>query len=318
MRRMLRKISAAAIIVLLALLPAGGSASAQIETSRFFSDTGHWLEGPFYDFYMDFEFAEVLYGSPITDQYLDDLTGRLIQYFENARFEMHPENPPGLQVVVTPLGEILYEPDVPIQFNRFTPNCHRASSWDFPVCFSFLDFYLAKGGQTRFGVPVSGLEYNRGHLVQNFEYARMVWNPGHPKGAQVTLAPLGEAYFSIMGEDPIHLEPVRNHIYSQSISELHVKSFTRRAMLSPGEVQTLYVMVRDQNDAPVIGGRVTMTVEFPDGTSGTYATVATNDVGLAELNFPASSNGLGLAKVTIAVVYGDLLEKSVTSFRIWY
>lgn len=318
MRRMLRKISAIVILVVFTLLPAGGSASAQIETSRFFSDTGHWLVGHFYDFYMDYEYAEIVYGSPITDQYLDNLTGRLIQYFENARFEMHPENPPGLQVVVTPLGEILYEPDLPIYFNRFTPNCHQALSWDFPICFSFLDFYLAKGGQARFGAPISGLEYTRGHLVQHFEYARIVWNPGHPEGAQVTLAPLGEEYFSIMGEDPIHLQPVRNHIYSMSISELNVKAFTRHAMLSPGEMQTLYVMVRDQNDAPVIGGRVTMRVEFPDGSSGTYSTVATNDIGLAELNFPASSTDLGLAKVTITVVYGDLLETSLTSFRVWY
>jgi hypothetical protein len=315
---MLRKISAVVIVVVFALLTAGGSASAQIEASRFFSDTGHWLVGKFYDFYMDFEYAEIVYGSPITDQFLDNLTGRLIQYFENARFEMHPENPPGLQVVVTRLGEILYEPDVPIHLNHFTPNCLRALIWDFPVCFSFLDFYLAKGGQARFGAPVSGLEYTRGHLVQHFEYARLVWKPGHPEGAQITLAPLGEEYFSIMDEDPIRLEPVRNHIYSQSISELHVKSFTRHAMLSPGDVQTLYVMVRDQNDAPVIGGRVTMTIEYPDGTSGTYSTVATNDIGLAELNFPASSAGLGLAKVTVAVVYGDLLETSLTSFRVWY
>jgi hypothetical protein len=315
---MIRKIPVVVMVLAFALLPAGGPASAQIETSRFFSDTGHWLVGYFYDFYTDYEHAEIVYGSPITDQYLDNLTGRMIQYFENARFELHPENPPGLQVVVTPLGEILYQPDVPVHFNPFTPNCRQAFSWDFPVCFSFLDFYLVNGGQARFGKPVSGLEYTRGHLVQHFEYARLVWNPDHPAGAQVTLAPLGEEYFSIMGEDLIRLEPVRNHMYSMSISELHVRSFTRHAMVSPGQIQTLYVMVRDQNDAPIIGGRVTMRIEFPDGSSGTYSTVATNDIGLAVLNFPANSNGLGLAKVTVAVVYGDLLETSLTSFRVWY
>ena len=104
MRRMIRRIPVVVIIVVLALLLVGGTASAQIETSRFFSDTGHWLVGRFYDFYTDYEHAEIVYGSPITDQYLDDLTGRMVQYFENVRFELHPENPPGLQVVVTPLG----------------------------------------------------------------------------------------------------------------------------------------------------------------------------------------------------------------------
>jgi len=318
MRRIVGKICAVFITAIFILLSTAGSVRAQTDVRRYFPDTGHWLVGNFYDFYMDYERAETVYGSPITDQYLDNLTGRTIQYFQNARFEIRPENPPGLQVVVTPLGEILYEPAVPIQFSTYTPNCRQALSWDFPVCYSFFDFYLINGGQARLGAPISGLEFTRGHLVQHFEYARMVWNPGHPEGAKVTLAPLGQEYFSIIGEDLTLLEPVRNHIYNISISELHIKAFTRHAMVSPGHNQTVYVMVRDQNDAPVIGGRVSMKVEFPDGSSETLSTVATNDIGLAELNFPVESNGLGLAKVTIGVVYGNLLESSVTSFRIWY
>jgi hypothetical protein len=77
-------------------------------------------------------------------------------------------------------------------------------------------------------------------------------------------------------------------------------------------------MVTDQNGAPVIGGRVTIRVEFPDGSSETFSTVATNDLGLAEFTFPASSIGLGMANVTIAVLYGDILQTSLTSFRVWY
>ncbi|MGD8455896.1 MAG: hypothetical protein PVF83_05890 [Anaerolineales bacterium] len=317
MRRIIR-ITPVIIFVLFAFLPAGRPASAQVETNRFFSDTGHWLVGEFYDFYTAYERADLVFGFPITDEFLDELTGLTVQYFENVRFELHPENPHGLQVVVTPLGQILYEPAEPIQLNSLSPNCRQALDWDFPVCFSFFDFYLVNGGQTRFGVPISGLEYSRGYLVQHFEYARMVWKPGHPQGAQVTLAPLGEEYFYFIGEDPIRLEPVRNNMYSAGISELHIKAFTRHAVVFPGKLQTLYVMVTDQNGAPVIGGRVTIRVEFPDGSSETFSTVATNDLGLAEFTFPASSIGLGMANVTIAVLYGDILQTSLTSFRVWY
>ena len=315
---MRRKTTVFTIVIVFALLSTGGTASAQVETSRFFSDTGHWLVGQFYDFYMDYEHAEIVYGSPITDQFLDHLSGRTIQYFQNVRFELYPENPPGLQVVVKPIGEILYQPGMLIHLNPFTPNCRQAMGWAFPVCFSFLDFYHANGSAARFGKPISGMEFTKGHLMQHFEYARMVWNPGHPEGAKVTLAPLGEEYFSIIGEDRGRLEPERNPMYSVSISELNLRSFTKHAMVANGESQTLYVTVRDQNFASVIGARVTLTIEFPDGTSGTYSTVATNDIGLAEISFPVSSSSLGLAKMSISVVFGSVHETTVTSFRIWY
>jgi hypothetical protein len=315
---MLRRITVVVMIVLFALQSTWSPVNAQDEARRFFSDTGHWLVEQFYDFYMDYEHAEIVYGSPITDQYVDKLTGRMIQYFQNVRFELHPENPPGLQVVVTPLGDALYVPGEPIHLDPLTPNCRQAMGWAFPVCFSFLDYYRENGGQARFGAPISGMEFTKGHLVQHFKFARLMWNPDHPEGARVTLAPLGEEYFSIMEEDLSRLTPERNHIYSMNISELNVRSFTRHAMVSQDESQTLYVMVRDQNAASVIGARVTMTVEFPDGSSGTFMTVATNDLGLAEINFPVVSSTLGLVKVTVSVVYADLYETSVTSFRIWY
>ena len=90
---MLRKTTVFILVILFALLSHGGTASAQVETSRFFSDTGHWLVDQFYDFYTDYEHAEIVYGSPITEQFVDHLTGRLVQYFQNVRFELHPENP---------------------------------------------------------------------------------------------------------------------------------------------------------------------------------------------------------------------------------
>jgi len=314
----MRRISLFVSFIVICLLCSGQAAKAQTDTIRFFPDTGHWVTGKFYEFYMDYEHAEIVFGSPITDEFLDDLSGRIVQYFENVRFELHPENPPGYQVVLTELGNILYQPSTPIVLSPFTPNCRQGMDWSFRVCFSFLDFYQARGGRARFGKPISGMEYSHGRLTQHFEFAQMVWNPDHPEGAQVTLAPLGRHYFYIIQEDRSRLEPDRNPQYSMSISKLNVRSFTRHAMVSRNETQTLYVLVRDQNSASVIGARVTLTVFFPNGIVAIYSSVATNDLGLAEISFHANSDHLGLAEMSISVVYGSLHEISNNSFRIWH
>lgn len=314
----MRRLSLFISFIVICLLGNGQAVKAQNNTTRFFPDTGHWVTGKFYEFYMDYKHAEIVFGSPITDEFLDNLSDQIVQYFENARFELHPENPPGHQVVLTELGNILYQPSTPIVLNSFTPNCYQAMDWPFPVCFSFLDFYQVRGGRARFGKPISGMEYSHGRLTQHFEYAQMVWKPDHPKGAQVTLAPLGRHYFDIIQEDRSRLEPDRNPQYSMNISELDVRSFTRHAMTSRNETQTLYVLVRDQNSASVIGARVTLTVFFPNGTVEVYSTVATNDLGLAEISFQVNSDHLGLAEMSISVVYGSLHEISNNSFRIWY
>ncbi len=47
-----------------------------------------------------------VYGYPITEQFVGR-EGRLVQYFQRARFELHPELTAGLRVQLTPLGRAL-------------------------------------------------------------------------------------------------------------------------------------------------------------------------------------------------------------------
>ena len=81
------------------------------------------------------------------------------------------------------------------------------------VCFSFLDFYRSHNGETMLGKPISGFEYVKGRYIQQFEYAQLVWNPDHPEGARVSLAPLGRLYFYEM-EDSSRLPPIPDERYS--------------------------------------------------------------------------------------------------------
>ncbi|MCL5256230.1 MAG: DUF11 domain-containing protein [Chloroflexi bacterium] len=66
-------------------VPAGPSTYGH----RYFAETGHWVHGLFLD-YWQANGGLMMFGYPITEQY--DQDGVLIQVFERARMEYHPEN----------------------------------------------------------------------------------------------------------------------------------------------------------------------------------------------------------------------------------
>jgi hypothetical protein len=79
---------------LAALIHAPEPAVAPIEGARYFPETGHNLSGPFLDFWKSRGGLPV-FGYPITEAIneTDPQSGTeyLVQYFERARFEYHPE-----------------------------------------------------------------------------------------------------------------------------------------------------------------------------------------------------------------------------------
>jgi hypothetical protein len=83
--------------------------SADTAEGRFFPETGQNLSGPFLDYWLN-NGAERVFGlpmSPATDM-LNPSDGKhyLTQWFQRARFELHPELPQGQQVV---LGALVSE-----------------------------------------------------------------------------------------------------------------------------------------------------------------------------------------------------------------
>jgi len=62
--------------------------------SQYFPETSHWVSGPFLDKYNSVEEPELLFGYPITEEFDDPISGYLVQYFQRARFELHPKAPP--------------------------------------------------------------------------------------------------------------------------------------------------------------------------------------------------------------------------------
>ncbi|HET9016124.1 MAG TPA: L,D-transpeptidase [Thermomicrobiaceae bacterium] len=68
----------------------------------FYAQTGHDLCNGFRD-YWNAHGGLAIFGYPISDEFQQN--GMTVQYFERARFEYHPSNPPGSQVELGLLGD---------------------------------------------------------------------------------------------------------------------------------------------------------------------------------------------------------------------
>ncbi len=307
-----------ALFTLLALfLSLGQTAHAQGGDEVYFPQTGHSVSGEFLEFYQRISNPEFIYGYPITQPLIDALSGRTVQYFQRARFEHHLENPAGERVVLSPVGSLGYDRGNPIDLGVSNPACRFFGGQPYPVCYSFLDYYEKYGGQSQFGLPISGLEFYGERIVQWFEYARLEWHPEFRPGSQITLANLGRVYFDKRGEDPAHLQPIEDdRIFTTT--DLKTRAFLEKAVVAQSGSQRVFVIVHNQNLAPVAGAQVTFVVRFPNGTSQSTLMPLTNEQGFTETTFPITFANLGVAEVFVSITYNGFTETIKTSFRIWY
>ncbi|HMK07860.1 MAG TPA: hypothetical protein VK449_02410, partial [Anaerolineales bacterium] len=200
-------------LVLLALAVAGVAAvaqsppaAAQEEGGRYYSETGHTLDGRFVGFFDDHGGSAIL-GFPITDSFVDPASGWRIQYLENARLELAPEAGSGrVGVRLAALGEALGGWQAPLDAAEIPgaadANCRYYAESGHSVCHAFLSFYQAHGGPDSFGYPISEFQLVGDRIVQYFQAIRLDWYPETPSGEPVRVAPLGRQHFDQMGYDP--------------------------------------------------------------------------------------------------------------------
>jgi hypothetical protein len=306
----------------LVLLAAGVPAYAQQTTGRYFPDTRHNVVGEFYLYYQNVPEAELVFGSPITEQFVDR-SGRTVQYFQRARFELWPEMPVGQRVQLTPLGSLLYTPGAPSLSVNVAGAC-RTFPTGFSVCYDFLTFYDAHGGAALFGNPISAFEFQPdGRILQYFERARFEWYPERPRGQNVSLSDLGRIYFDTIREDPLWLRPTEPLAIvapaaRSAITSLRASAFVWKAVTLPSDTQRVFVVVQDQTLTPVEGAQVTVTVNFSYGPARTYRAV-TDANGVAvipDIEFQDQVYG-SLIEVSVRVEKSGLVATTTTSFRIW-
>jgi hypothetical protein len=287
---------------------------------RYFPETGHWVTGDFLIKYQSIPDAVKIYGYPITEAFQDQTIGRVVQYFQNTRFELYTEYPAELRVRITPLGTYLYKAEKPLPIPDSFPDCRTFPETGFRVCYAFLDFFQEHGGAAELGYPISNFEIQDGRIVQYFQLACLEWHPELPTGERVQLSDLGKTYFDLQAENPTRLLPasVLNN-RPQAVLNLQVRAYPLAAVLPQSGEQTIYVIVQDQNLQPISNASVKLTSKLPSGRQQQInVTGSTDKDGILKQVFSYSNEIPGNATVQVQAEFEGLKGNTVTSFRIWW
>jgi hypothetical protein len=301
--------------------------------SRYFDQTGHYVSGPFLEFY-DSKGGVRIFGYPQTERFYDPHLGLHVQYFDNARMEWHPQNPEAYQVQLGLLGEILGHREPPLPRDRWQANNRFRRI--FPetghmVSFAFLDFYDNHGGLDIFGYPISEPLIEGEYIVQYFQRMRMEWHPERPREDRVVLGSLGNEYIYRFG---VPAEYRERQPYSPSIPQqstpasvggspenkptLHVWAAVRYAITVREGSQTVFVYVTNSRREPVEGATVTVTVRYPSQIA-VYQLPATDAQGLTEVTFSIDSPPPGRRVVVdVTVEYQGTTTSAQTFFLPWW
>lgn len=307
------------VIIILCLtipLSAHDSASAQSTAAEFFPETGHHVRGDFLHFYRNVRDPGLVFGYPITEQ-ITSKDGKIVQYFQRARFELRAELPENQRVQLTAVGQTLYRSTNELTFDNLS-GCEFFPT-GFSVCLAFLDFYKANGGVSQFGNPISPFELHDNLIVQYFERARFEWRADRPEGQRVVLSDLGRLYFDWLGEDASLLRPVRPlDATINPILAIKAYAFVAKPLTGRTGQQTVHVLVQSQTMQAVSNATGRATIRWPDGRTEDYF-FTTNRAGLGSVtvNFADQKRG-ELVPIEITVVYQGLGSTTRTSFRIWF
>lgn len=293
-------------------------ADAQAVETQFFPETGHNVKGDFLKFYRSVSDPALLFGYPITEQYVNK-DGLTVQYFQRARFELNPALPAGQQVVLTNVGKETHVPAGQLNINDPLA-CDMYNQTGYSVCYAFRDFYNKYGGAAQFGYPISPFEFHDGLIVQYFEKARFEWRPWQVEGQRVGLTDSGRLYFDKLRENPDLLKPVPpgGEVIGPTILSIQARAFVWKAVTLANDQQLIFVVVQDQTLQPVSGAQGNAHVQWPSGqVSDIPFTTNSNGVGIVSLSFVDQPYGV-LVTIEIGVTKDGLNGSTTTSFRIWY
>ena len=319
------KLYPALFIALLAatLYPCQNPTYAEISAEQYFDETGHSVSGEFWGKYQSVSDPTLLFGHPLTEAIQDQVSGRLVQYFRRARFELFPNDTEGKRVKLTLLGQEIYQPgsdpELSIPFNITA--CRYFAKTNKQICYSFLEFFEKYGGVEQFGYPISNIELHNNRIVQYFQYASFEWRPESPAGQRVVLSDLGTIYFEKTSQDPAQLQPIlppsKGDNIAKRILNLQVNAFIARNEAKNS--RTLYVIVKDQNRQPVPGITVDFAIRLPDGSEKSFIMpLPTNQSGFAYMTFgvdlfPPNQ----LIEIVVRVNHQGLEKDARTAFWAW-
>jgi beta-lactamase class A len=169
-----------------------------------FPETGFTVSGKFLAYWQEYG-GLAQFGFPITapfEQQLADGNTYTVQYFERARFELHPENDPPHDVELGQFGRILHPADSAVDAD---PQAAQYFSETGHNVYSLFDgYWQAHGGLAQFGYPISEpfqqqLANGQTYTVQYFERARFEYHPNNDPPYDVLLGQFGRLILARQG-----------------------------------------------------------------------------------------------------------------------
>jgi hypothetical protein len=306
--------------VILFIFVAGLASTVRAQSSDqlYVPETGHWVRGEFLKFYQSTSDSLLLFGYPITDEFIDSTDQIKTQYFQRARFDL-VDSPSGQIVQLAPLGVYSHETGAPTApFSTNSPACRAFDATGKSVCYAFLQFYDQNKGAQYFGNPISDAEIRDDRIVQYFERARMEWRPEMPAGQRVVLTDLGILYYDSHVGDPSKLAPESDIIIAPLVT-LQAHAFVTQALIPADGTQVLYIITQDQNFAPVPGALARVTVTLPNGQKQAYDPPLTDADGVTQLVFSLKDIPVkDIVQVEVQTEYMGMQAHTSTWFRIWW
>ena len=199
-RRSRRAAAGLAGLLVLGVLALGAQAQGAAHT---FPQTGHTVSGLFWT-YWQAHGGLAQQGYPLSEPFTEksDLNGQtyLVQYFERAVFEQHPENAPPANVLLSQLGTFRYHAKYPAGAPGQVVNKtagHFFAETGHWVGGAFWAYWQAHGGLAQQGYPLSD-EFSevsdlngKSYTVQYFERAVFERHPENAPPFDVLLSQLG-------------------------------------------------------------------------------------------------------------------------------
>lgn len=145
------------LVMLLGMVPLQGAHAQTALTYFYFPQTGHYLGGAFRSFWERNGGVDI-FGYPVTEEFVRRSDGKIVQYFERARFELRVENN---QAVVdlgllgreyTSIRGDIFLPVAPFpstSTQRYFPETRHSLQGAFKA------FWERNGGVSIFGYPIS-------------------------------------------------------------------------------------------------------------------------------------------------------------------
>jgi len=284
------------IAVAAALVIAGVGAAAlgrtRLSPLRYFPQTGRVLTDPFLTYFNDHGGSDVL-GYPLTDAYTGP-DGRLVQTFQRVQLALTVRG-----VEPSPLNQLL-------RLSQEPPGGQVAPE--------LAGMYKSLGGETFFGATLGDARQESGLLVQDFERARLIRDPG----GRVRLADLGEmvlAVFPPAAEGQAEFAPRGTPTPPPAII---ASASVERTAVAQGGQQTIYLLVEDDGSRPVAGARSLAVLRY-NGATAEVEMPPTDASGVASARFIAPPAPPG-SRVTVQmnILVGEVFLTVETTYFQWW